>query len=248
VNRRVVLLIASLLVAAVGTALVFVYVNSANNRALADQHPVKVLVAKLEIPGGTPVSAIVSQGLLEQKDIPASAVVTGALADTTPINDQSTVTNIYPGQQIIPSLFAAGATGSAPAPAGITLPKGMLAISVQLGDVNRVGGFVQPGSHVAIFMNGQISPSAQSANATGTRLLVPDVEIVAVGQTTVTPAPVGQANPEAIPRALMTLAVTQSDAEKIIFAQTKGQLFFGLLNGQSRTTRDGGITSNNLFN
>ena len=52
-GRRTILLIAAVVVAAVGTGLIFAYVNGVNDRALADQSPQQVLVAKVTIPSGT---------------------------------------------------------------------------------------------------------------------------------------------------------------------------------------------------
>ena len=55
-GRRLALLIAAVLVAALGTALVFAYVKKADDRAIADQQPVSVLVASRVPPAPHPVS------------------------------------------------------------------------------------------------------------------------------------------------------------------------------------------------
>ena len=52
-GRRTVLLIAALVVAALGTALVWMYANRADERAQADAAPVEVLVATSDIGAGT---------------------------------------------------------------------------------------------------------------------------------------------------------------------------------------------------
>jgi pilus assembly protein CpaB len=44
-GRRTMLLVAAFVVAALGTTLVFLYVNGVNDRAVADQKQVRVLVA-----------------------------------------------------------------------------------------------------------------------------------------------------------------------------------------------------------
>ena len=60
------------------------------------------------------------------------------------------------------------------------------------------------------------------------------MQILAVGNTTVTPpTDPSKANPEALPRATMTIAVTQAQLEKLVFAQTQGELYLGLLNDSS---------------
>jgi pilus assembly protein CpaB len=245
VSRRIALLIAAVIIAAVGTSLVFVYANNANDRALADQNPHQVLVAKNTIAAGTTVSDAIAHGDLQLKSLPGSAIIPGALSDLSTMATQVALTPIYPGQQIIAAEFGSATQASS---SGLALSKGDIAISVQLADPNRVAGFVQPGSDVAVFLSGA-NPAASAANAAGptTRLLLPKVEVVAVGPTTVAPAEAGKANPEAVSRALMTLAVTQNEAEKIITAQSTGTLWFGLLNGQSQVKTGPGVSANNLF-
>jgi pilus assembly protein CpaB len=78
--------------------------------------------------------------------------------------------------------------------------------------------------------------------------LLPKVTVIAVGPTTITPpADPTQANPEAQPRAMLTLALTQKQAEKIIFAQGNGTMYLGLLNDKSQIRPGAGTTAKNVF-
>ena len=61
-GRRTILLIAAILVAALGTGLVWLYADQADDAAMADQQPVEVLVAKMDIASGTSGSEIASAG------------------------------------------------------------------------------------------------------------------------------------------------------------------------------------------
>jgi pilus assembly protein CpaB len=245
-SRRLLLLVAAILIAGVGTALIFVYVRNANNRALANEHPQAVLVAKLLIPAGTSISAAQGAGDLQTMQVPRSAVATGALSTINPLAGEVALTAIYPGEEIVSSEFG---TLSPTAQTGLDIPKGDVAISVQLGDPNRVAGFVDPGDDVAVFAQGAGSTSGTSGTSGGSfaRLLMPKVEVLAVGQTTVAPPAPGRGNPEAIPRTLMTLAVTQSQAERIILAQANDTLWFALLGPNSTVKPDRGVTTANLF-
>lgn len=239
-GRRLALLIAAVLVAALGTSLVFVYVRNADNRAVADQKPVTVLVAKTSIAAGTRVSDAANAGAFQTKELPQAAVPTGALSSVDPIKDEVALTTIFPGQQLLAGMFGAtaAATGS------IAIPPGQLAASFQFQDPQRVAGFVQPGSSVAVFVTSSLQGGVQS-----TRILLPKVTVIAVGPTTITPpANAAQANPESLPRALLTLALTQAQAEKLIFAQTAGgSLYLGLLNDQSKITPNAGVNAKNVF-
>src|SRR3954465_14663154 len=230
--RRPLLLVAAVLVAAVGTALIFLYVNGVNDRAVADQSPQRVRVAKTQIAAGTTAADAAKAGAFELKTFAKNSVAPGALSDITPIANEVALSTVFPGQQILAAQFgAAGSTSALPIPAD------KIAISVQLNDPARVAGFVQPGSNVAIFL----TADSTGANGLGnfTRMLLPKVQVVAVGPTTTTSqtshdSQTGQTNTEQISRAILTLAVTQKDAQKIIFAQSSGTLYFGLLTASSK--------------
>jgi pilus assembly protein CpaB len=239
VGRRLALLIAAVLVAALGTSLVFVYVQKADDRAIADQQPVKVLVAKLSIAPGTRVVDAANAGSFETKDLPQSAVAPGALSTTDPISDMVALTTIFPGQQLLSGMFGATA-GSV---SSIAIPPGQIAASFSFGDPQRVAGFVQPGSQVVVFLTSSLTGTAQS-----TRVLLPKVTVIAVGPTTITPpSDPSLANPETLPRAMLTLALTQRQAEKLIFAQGNGTLYLGLLNDKSRISPNAGANKGNVF-
>lgn len=234
-SRRSVLIIVAVVVAALGSALVFVYANGANNRALADQSPVKVLVAKTTIAAGTTASQAAQAGAFELKTISAGSKAQGALSDVTPIADQVALAPVFPGEQVLSAQWgAAGAASSLPIPAG------KLAIALQLGDPQRVAGFVNPGSNVAIYW---------TANDT-TRVLLAPVQVIAVGPTTAvtstTKTETGATNTEQLPRAIMTLALSQTDAAKVIQAQASGSLYFALLNNDSKVTPGGPVSAASL--
>jgi pilus assembly protein CpaB len=227
------------LVAAIGTGLVFVYVKKADDRAIADQAPVTVLVAKSSVAPGTRVIDAANSGAFERKELPQLAITPGALSSTDPIKDQVVVTTIFPGQQLITGMFGATAATNA----SIAIPPGQIAASFSFGDPQRVAGFVQPGSNVVIFLTSTLSGTKPT-----TRVLLPKVTVIAVGPTTITPpADPAQANPEAQPRAMLTLALTQSQAEKLIFAQGNGTMYLGLLNDKSQIRPGKGVSAQNVF-
>ncbi|MFL6139671.1 MAG: Flp pilus assembly protein CpaB [Frankiaceae bacterium] len=249
-GRRLLLLIAAIIVAAFGTTLVFVYVNGVNDRALAGQNPVKILVAKKLIASGTKASDAQAQGALELKEVPKTAVASGALADITPIENQLALTAIYPGQQVLAQLFGA----QAPTTDALSIPKGDVAMSVQLTDPGRVAGFVQPGSHVSIFVD--LSPVDV---VTGkkypdlARLLLPDVLVLAVGPTTQTTSTTtdnktGQTTNQQISQAILTVAVNQAQAQRLVLATNHSNaLYFALRNSGSQVGPTGPTTLNNMF-
>lgn len=246
-GRRTLLLVAALVVASLGTLLIFAYVRDADDRALKDQEPQKVLVAKTLIKAGTSGADAQSNAAFETRNIPASAVIEGALSEIRPIENLVAVADIFPGEQIITAKFAtSGETTILP------IASGKIAISVQMGDPQRVAGFVQPGSEVVIFVSGDVIVRGANATITEnkaiTTVLLPRVKVLAIGPTTLRTTATGAAgNKESLPTAILSLETTQAEAQKIIFAQNNGDLYFGLRNDDSRITINRPTGAGNLF-
>src|SRR3954471_11298618 len=174
--RRTLLLVAAVVVAAVGTALIFVYVNGVNDRAVADQSPQQVLVAKTQIEAGTTASEAAKTGAFELKTVAQNSVAPGALSDITPIANEVALSTVFPGQQILAAQFgAAGSTSALP------IPGNTLAMSGQLTDPARAPVFVEPGTNTSGFL--PLPPLPGGEPRTTPRLLLPKVQVVAVGPT-----------------------------------------------------------------
>ena len=244
-GRRTLLLLAAIIVAAVGTSLVFLYARSADARAVSGQRMVEVLVVTKEIPAGTRVADAQAAGSFEKRDVVASSVATGALGSTASVSDLVVLSPMYPGEQLL-----SAKVGQPRDQARLPIPPGKLGLSVQLSDPARVADFVAPGSEVAVFAT--VTPkSGSGAGAQTTRLLLPRVTVLAVGatttQTTTTTADNGQQQTQAVPKTILTLALTQSEAQKLVFASQSGQLYFGLLTESSRVSPGAGTSDSNLF-
>lgn len=238
-GRRTLLLIAALVVAALGTTLVFFYVDRVDERALRDQEPVNVLVAKTIIKAGTTGAQAEREGAFKLQPIPRTAAIDGYLRDARSIGDLVAVSDIYPGEQIIaPKFAAAGSTGALP------IPPGKVGMSFQLGDPQRVAGFVQPGSEIAVFVT---IAGALPDGTPGTRLLLPRVTVIAVGPTTLRPATGKDANNEAVPTAILTLALDQMQGQRLVYASQNGTLYFALLTKDSKVAPGPGVGGRNLF-
>lgn len=240
-GRRTILLIVAALIAALGSAMVFLYVQSADDRATEAQAPVSVLKAVAQISPGETLDQAQAAGKLELGAVPRAQVLPGAVNSIEGIGTQVALSTIFPNEQIITGKF--GSPGDQEV---LTMPDGSIAISVTLSDTGRVAGFVVPGDEVAIFLNGDIG-----GGQPGVRLLLPRVQVIAVGTTTVvsttTTNPTGAQTTEQLPRTLFTLAVSQQEAEKIMLASATGELAFGYLNDESEVKAGPGTTNANLF-
>lgn len=246
-NRRLGLLAVALAVAVLGTSAVFIYVSKVEAQTLKGADPVDVLVAAERLPAGTTGAAAAEGELVALVSMPRKSVPEGALTSLDSVGTQSLVSDVFAGEVLLKAKFAdqTARTGA------LLIPKDRIAISVELGDPQRVAGFVVPGSEVAIFTT--IENTAASAAqpgataATYTRLLLPRTSVIAVGPSTLRPAEDEEEGDDAVAKAVLTVAVTQVEAERLIHAAQNGELYLGLLSSTSKTGPGAGVSNTNLF-
>jgi pilus assembly protein CpaB len=244
-ERRRILVVAAALVAALGAVMVLLYVRGADTRAEEQYKTTDVLVATAPIESGETIEAASTAGKIVKKAVTNNSVLPDAQADLTALSGKVALTTIYPGEQIIGSKFG---TTAAPSSA-LQIPDDKIAISVNLTDPARVAGFVNPGSNVAIFLNATGVKDGKSF----TQVLLPTVTVIGVGSTTpvatTTTDQAGAQTTEQLPRTLLTLAVNQADAQKILFSQSMGELAFGLLPTDGKASVKAGerTDADNLF-
>jgi pilus assembly protein CpaB len=231
--RRSVLLLVAVLIALVGTALIVLYVQGIDERATEGQELVEVLVATDTIDAGEAVSSAQEAGKFETKQVRRDDLVEGAISSTGSITDLVALGTIYPGEQLIAKKF--GTIGSTDA---LVIPDKKMAVSVELTDWERVAGFVNPGSEIAVFATGldavRISPTGEETRlGDKTRIVLTRSPVVGVGTTSVTSRTVeteeGAQVTEEVPTTILTLAVTQDEAERLIHADRTSDLTFALL-------------------
>ena len=164
-------------------------------------------------------------------------------ATSPSVADLVTLGSVFQGQVLLQPMFGDVQAASG----GLTLPPGTMGVAVRLGDPERVAGFVQPGSTVAIFSTTTEVPGGDAA-AEGplTSLLLERVPVVAVGPTTIsttTTTTEEATNAEEIPTAILTLALNQEQAQKVILATSVSPMYFALLNQESEV--DPGLRRHN---
>jgi pilus assembly protein CpaB len=250
-DRRRLLLILAVFVAVIGTALVFLYVQGADKRASDKFDNVSVLKATTDVAAGTKYDDALSNGQIAMSTAPKYELAAAAVTSTEALKGKLVTVPIFTGQQIIQSQFGdtvQNATSSLP------IPPGMMAIAVNLTDPDRVAGNIQNGSQVAIFVTGTLQAKAGStaagtgADTESTRLLLPKVTVLNVGSpqpatTTTSTDENGAQTTEQLPRTLLTLAVTQKEAQKVILASKALDLTFGLRTSDSQVTTAPGTST-----
>lgn len=238
-GRRTLLLVAALIVAALGTTGVFLYVDGVDRRASADYRQVNVLVATTTIAVGTTAKQAMDAGALDLRPfLNRSLKGLPALSDISTVSDQVALAPIAAGSPILTTQFGAPGQSSA-----LPIPEGELAVSIDMDDPGRVAGFVGPGSLVVVFFTAQGNGGQEA-----TRVLLPEVRVIAAGQTTLAAPTSSAGGDEGLPRTLLTVAVDQEQAQKIVYAAGHGRMTLGLLTDKSQIdTNEAGTTAANLF-
>lgn len=244
-KSRLISLLAALVFAVIAAGAVFLYTSTAELRALENQASATVLVSVAEIPAGTSLSNAWNQGLISVETFPVSSIPSNPIEGLDELNSELVALGVIaPGQILISSSFGEElARGS-----GLNIPDGKVAVAVDIGDTARVGNFVRPGNEVAIFITTQPSGQGDGQNAASTQsttaLLITRALVLAVGPvTTQNDTLEGQVPPSA----MVTFAVTQSEAELLIHSRVGGTLHLSLLNEASKVSKTPGVTNENLL-
>jgi pilus assembly protein CpaB len=237
----------AVLLAVVGTVGVFGYVSHANSRAIAGQRAVSVLVAQKMVPAGTSAGAAQAQGLLRTETLPASSVPADAVSSLTPdLKVLVTSADVPSGMLLLRSMLVTQAQAST----GLAIPSGMVAVSILFCMPEEVAGNLHAGSEIAVFdtiISGSAGLSAQNAcsgphqwqagvSAT-TRLVLPKVEVLSVGAATASSGSrtnsTQNTNSTSQNLSLVTLAVSQADAQQLILMTEDGLPYLAIVNDQS---------------
>jgi pilus assembly protein CpaB len=241
-GRRIIAIFAAAVIALIGVTSVLMYARGADARAVEAQQPVDVYVAKDKVAAGTVLKDALRKGTIVKTKVAAAGRPVGAL---TTVDDNNSsllaITDIAAGEYVLAARFGTTPMGTK----AIEVPAGMVAVSVQLTDPGRVGTFVTPGSHIAIYDSFKVkalgtddkSKALNEADIHATKLLLGDVLVIAMGQTALTP---GNASTQtgdgkntdsapAGPQFLVTVALSPTDAPKLVHGIQNGSLYAGLM-------------------
>ena len=200
---------------------------------------VDVITAAADIPVGTVVTADTVSTLFVSKTVPAGAVETNALLDTSQAIGKTFRATLATGQQVHSTDFQNRAVP-------LTVPEGKRAFPIQVNELTGVLNLLDVGDTVdlIISLRGDAFPVVQvladgsvtvvsGINPLSIKLplLLQDVQIIGVLDAAA-PAPAeGQAAPAASTKPVITgankllvLAVTPQQAEVLLFARTTGTL------------------------
>jgi pilus assembly protein CpaB len=271
VNKKLVGVIAAVVMAIVGTGVLVLYVQGAEDRALEGEELVRVLTATAPIPAGTPAAQL--EELVEQQDVPQKIAPEGVISDLVSVSGLVTAVEFVPGEVLLANRFVD--SGDVVARRGaVEVPEGLLEVTLAMSQEQFIGGVPVPGNSVALialgdrtdFINATADPlSGQGVDpATGQQAEGLKVSKIIIQQALVTNVQ-GNPLPEAAVAAqsaservapaqgslLVTLAVDGPDAERLIYVRDaqslNANLHMALHSGDALVPSEG-ISVENVIN
>lgn len=231
-RRRVLGLVAAVVLAGVGTAALVAYVRSARADAVAGEAQIEVLVVGADVAQGTPVDVVRTR--VNLVTVPERLAIPGVLTswnefdalmaqDTTLVaasdlltGDQLSARRLVPRRQLVRA----------------EVPAGLQELTVAVEPERAVGGELRPGEVVGVVMSREVPQPTSAQVLTG-------VPVIAVQITSADRSRLGLGSedgddesmdptvadaPES--RVLVTLAVTTLQAEQLVEALEFGQVWF----------------------
>ncbi|RZU72315.1 Flp pilus assembly protein RcpC/CpaB [Micromonospora kangleipakensis] len=257
--RRIIPVLISVVLAALGTGAVLLYLRSADDRALAGKQARTVLVADKQIPAGTSGRALRTKGYLREVRMPVETLPEDALEQVSGSLDALVTTApVQRGQLMLRAMFGSAVTNGS----GLAIPDGQMAITARVKSAVFGPASLRAGARVAIFytytpmddqkrdvVSGSGLEKGHKTNSV-TRLLMTDVEVISVG-----PAPAADGATVADrtgggsqDELSVTFGLNQVDAERLAHAVALGgELNVGVLGESSDVKPDSGVDNRSLF-
>jgi pilus assembly protein CpaB len=243
-TRRILAITIAIVLAALGTAGGLFLVLTADARAQSRiGDAVTVAIATKRIPVGTTGAKILSDAMVRFEKMPKALVPRDTISEIDAERAKLVVTsNIAIGQM----LLAANFDTSTKVTSGLPLPEGKMAVTVQTGAPEQVAGYVQAGSQIAIFLTyNVVERNGGKTSIERTRILLPRVEVLAVGtyQSSQTRSSSSSATSSSSRTGslMITVAVDQAEAERLIEGLSHGTLYLGLLTDSVDVKSGGGV-------
>jgi pilus assembly protein CpaB len=248
-QSRVLAILIAVVLALVATAAMVVYVNGADRRAINDQEPVWVLVAKDTIKAGTSGEDAQNAGLIIRVTVPRKSKVAGALVAATQLEQRYAAVDIVKGEQLLAERWV-GAEDVAGRRL-LQIPEDAQALSLGLDLTKQVAGFVTPGDKVGLVFSYKEKESSESVDKT--HFLLQDIQVLAVGATALpngSSQSGGRVNQGRGSQNLtaVTLAIPKRHVERVVFAVENGSIYLTLLPPNAEPQpRTPGITVSNVI-
>jgi pilus assembly protein CpaB len=232
-KRRVVILVVALVLGGIAAVLAARYIEGARSRVQFESGTVDVFVATEDIPRGTRAEDLLAKKLVALRSYPREVVSSGAVSSMRTLEGQVLSVPLAKGEQITQARF------QYPSEAGLaySVPKDYVAVSFPVDEGESVAGLLKPQDRVVLVA----SFPKNAARAEGvSRIVVRGAVVLAVGtkvgaesetadQSKQSGLLGGRSTTQEEAPPTVTVAVSPSDVERVVFAQEKGNIWVALL-------------------
>ncbi|MGH2679890.1 MAG: Flp pilus assembly protein CpaB [Actinomycetota bacterium] len=236
-SRGLVVAIAIVLAVAAAAAVVL-YTQGVKNDAVEGGTLETVIVATQEIPANQRLDPLIDQGLFTEIDVPAEALVGGAVTDVSQLRGATSTTPILANEQI-PAKRLSTAEENLNT---VGVSEGHVGVSVELDAPQGGVGIIKPGDDVQVFATYQgvtLIPGSlrsyltQPTTAATPKKDVPDFTVTLIGTVRVlriqNPEVDSETGRSDSSRIQVTLDLLPEDAQNLVFAQENARVWLGLL-------------------
>lgn len=147
-SRKIIGVVAALVLALAGTVALVAYVSKAEERALAGEELVEVYVVTTPITAGTPADQVEQHVTVEQ--VPVKVRANQSVDSLTSLVGRVAAVDLVPGEQLLTDRFVERSE-FADRVEGVLVPDDMVEVTVELDPQRAVGGLLEPGQTVAVF-------------------------------------------------------------------------------------------------
>ena len=202
--------------ALIAALLVSFYVSNYRKNVQQAEGTVKVWVASLDIPAGTPGSEVVGKGMLKSVDVAKRNVAPGAIATPDQIAQLVAVDPVYAGEQVTTRRFATVEEK------GIRSQIAGTARAIQVpGDKHQLlVGVLQAGDRVDVVGSFNVPEANQHHYS---RTILRDILVLRAASTQGGAAEKITSGPTAASALAVILALTDSQAQKIFWLMQNGE-------------------------
>lgn len=220
--------VSAVVLAIIGAVLIVTYAQGADQRAMKDMDPTGVLVVAKAVPAGSSLDVVRASVSVQQ--VPANAVSKTALKNLDDSAGKVAAVDLVPGEQLLAERLVA--PQDAKTSGAVKVPAGMQEVTFELEPKRVVGGRIDAGDHVGIALNFEAGADKAKTGDPTTQLTLRKVLVTAVQrapQATASPKPTDGTNPQdtSLPQGMfmITVAVNDLEANKIIFTSINGELW-----------------------
>lgn len=219
-NKRLKIIIA-LLIGFMSALIAVSYVNRRERQLLSMATPINVVVASIDLPRGH----VITEDDLRLMEVPQRFVQPGYFTNPSELVHRIVLARVQEGETLTQTRVAISEIEALSA----KLPAGQRAVTLSVSDVSGVAGLISPGDAVDVLGIFELGRSTRD-KVTEARVILQNVFVAATDQNIGGVADLSEEDSRRArgTYATVTLAISPTDAQRLVLAQEVGRLFLVL--------------------